>query len=519
MASSSEIMQALRNAHDSGNTKDAARLAQMYRDAKAKETKPSFADQAIDYGKKHGRELATLAGGTVGGLVAAPFAGLASIPTMGLGGVATEAAGVGLGAGIGGQAYDVLAQRMGWEKPQTPMQQVTNVVKDVAGNAIGVPVGRVVSAIAAPVVRSVAQSGGRALANALANPSAGKQLSRAGVQLTPGQMTGGALQRIEDASTSAPIAGDIIKSAQNRSVQTYNRVAIDQALNPLGARLPTNIDIGRKGISAANKIVSNAYDDALGTVTVAPDAQFATALAAASQTPIRGSLNDDFLTAIDNINKNFTGPISGKELKLIDEELGAQIRSAPNSPTGRELQNRLSGLRTELDNLLARTNPDALAGKKAADAAKARLIRVEEASASAGAPGGNFTPAQLAAAIKRYEGGPRNSRYARGEALMQDLSEAGSEVLPRTVPDSGTAYRSLMQSPIIGALTGLAKSVPTVALYNKNTIGLLNKIYAASNAGDKRIALSKLADLATNDKNVRTIYNAVQADLNKDQEQ
>jgi len=230
MASSSEIMQALRNAHDSGNTKDAARLAQMYRDAKAKETKPSFADQAIDYGKKHGRELATLAGGTVGGLVAAPFAGLASIPTMGLGGVATEAAGVGLGAGIGGQAYDVLAQRMGWEKPQTPMQQVTNVVKDVAGNAIGVPVGRVVSAIAAPVVRSVAQSGGRALANALANPSAGKQLSRAGVQLTPGQMTGGALQRIEDASTSAPIAGDIIKSAQNRSVQTYNRVLLIRPL-------------------------------------------------------------------------------------------------------------------------------------------------------------------------------------------------------------------------------------------------------------------------------------------------
>jgi hypothetical protein len=519
MASSSEIMQALRNAHDSGNTKDAARLAQMYTDAKAKEAKPSFADQAIDYGKRHGREIATLAGGTIGGLVAAPFAGLASIPTMGLGGVAIEAGGVGLGAGIGGQAYDILAQRMGWEKPQTFMQQTTNVVKDVAGNAIGVPAGRVISAAAAPVIRTVAQKGNQALAKALANPSAGKQLSRAGVQLTPGQMTGGALQRMEEAFTSTPIAGDFIKSAQNRSVQTYNRVAIDQALDPLGAKLPTNVDIGRKGISAANKIVSKAYDDALGTVTVAPDAQFANALAAASQTPIRGSLNDDLLTAIDNINKNITGPISGKELKLVDEELGAQIRSAPNSPTGRELQNRLSGLRIELDNLLARTNPDALAGKKAADAAKARLIRVEEASASAGAPGGNFTPAQLAAAIKRYEGGPRNSRYARGEALMQDLSEAGSEVLPRTVPDSGTAYRSLMQSPLIGVVTGLLKSVPAAALYDKNTVAILNKIYSASNPGTKRIALSKLADLATNDKNVRTIYNAVQADLNKDQEQ
>ena len=481
--------------------------------------KPSFADQAIDYGKKHGRELATLAGGTVGGLVAAPFAGLASIPTMGLGGIATEAAGVGLGAGIGGQAYDILAQRMGWEKPKTPMQQATNVVKDVTGNAIGVPAGRVISAAAAPVVRSVAQSGGRALANALANPSAGKQLSRAGVQLTPGQMTGGALQRIEDASTSIPIAGDFIRDAQRQGVQTYNRVAINQALEPLGVTIPAIIDVGRKGISAANKIVSKAYDDALGNVTVTPDAQFATALSAASQTPIRGSLNDDLLTAIDNINKNITGPISGKELKLIDEELGGQIRSAPNTPTGRELQQRLSDIRTELDNLLARTNPDALAGKKAADAAKARLIRVEEASASAGAPGGNFTPAQLAAAVKRYEGGPRNARYARGEALMQDLSEAGSEVLPRTVPDSGTALRSVVTSPIAGLIASIPTSVPAAVLYDKNTIKLLNNIYAASNPGVKRIALSKLADLATNDKNVRTIYNAVQADLNKDQEQ
>ena len=102
---------------------------------------------------------------------------------------------------------------------------------------------------------------------------------------------------------------------------------------------------------------------------------------------------------------------------------------------------------------------------------------------------------------------------------MQNLSEAGSEVLPKTVPDSGTALRSLMQSPIGGLLAAVPTSVPAAVLYNKNTIALLNKIYTASNPGSKRMALSKLADLATNDKNVRTIYNAVQADLNKDQGQ
>lgn len=48
MASSSEIMQALRNAHDSGNTKDAARLAQMYTDAKAKESSSTKSNPLVD---------------------------------------------------------------------------------------------------------------------------------------------------------------------------------------------------------------------------------------------------------------------------------------------------------------------------------------------------------------------------------------------------------------------------------------------------------------------------------------
>ena len=67
-----------------------------------------------------GRMGATTVGGILGGIAAAPAAGLASVPTMGVGGVATEIAGVGLGAGIGGQAYDFF-EAMLRDKDSSPL--------------------------------------------------------------------------------------------------------------------------------------------------------------------------------------------------------------------------------------------------------------------------------------------------------------------------------------------------------------------------------------------------------------
>lgn len=91
-----------------------------------------------------GRMAGTTAGGIIGGILAAPAAGLASIPTMGLGGVATEAAGVGLGAGIGGQAYDLIAELLR-DKEETPApnkpysRAAEEAAADVVGNASMVP--------------------------------------------------------------------------------------------------------------------------------------------------------------------------------------------------------------------------------------------------------------------------------------------------------------------------------------------------------------------------------------------
>lgn len=103
-----------------------------------------------------GRLGATTVGGILGGIAAAPAAGLASIPTMGLGGIATEAWGVGLGAGIGGQTYDFFEEMLRDKKSDkdSPPQRKTfpeaakTAVADVAENALFVPASRAIGEVA-----------------------------------------------------------------------------------------------------------------------------------------------------------------------------------------------------------------------------------------------------------------------------------------------------------------------------------------------------------------------------------
>jgi hypothetical protein len=106
---------------------------------------PAPRNPVVDYLDRHGRELATLGGGVVGGLIAAPAAVAASVPTAGLGGIATEAAATGLGAGIGGQVYDIAKNALAPKMPAPTFgSQTKAVLQDVGTNALGAVGGQVV---------------------------------------------------------------------------------------------------------------------------------------------------------------------------------------------------------------------------------------------------------------------------------------------------------------------------------------------------------------------------------------
>ena len=115
--------------------------------------------QGQEKGTNWGRLGATTVGGVLGGIAAAPAAGVASVPTMGLGGLATEAAGVGLGAGLGGQTYDFFEAMLRDKEAQPQNKPFSEAAKtavtDVAENALFVPAGRAIgeaASMAAPYV-------------------------------------------------------------------------------------------------------------------------------------------------------------------------------------------------------------------------------------------------------------------------------------------------------------------------------------------------------------------------------
>ena len=95
-----------------------------------------------------------------------------------------------------------------------------------------------------------------------------QQLMEAGVKLTPGQRLGGVAKRIEDAATSIPGVGDAIRMGQRDAIKSFNRAAIDEALSPVGVKLPSNIESGREAVNFAKTTLGKGYDDVLSNTSL-----------------------------------------------------------------------------------------------------------------------------------------------------------------------------------------------------------------------------------------------------------
>lgn len=360
------------------------------------------------------------------------------------------------------------------------------------------------------------QAGGNALAGRLAAPprppSPQRVLSRQGVDLTPGQMLGGGFQRAEDAMTSVPVVGDSIRDTQRRGLQSLSRATTARVLAPIGGATD---DIGRAGVRDTSQQVSQAYQRALAGVQVVPDQTFANEVAIVQQSPnLPPSVQQELNAAIGDVRSRLSGPIDGDTWKLIDADLGAAIRSANEAsatvPSSRRLAQSLEQLRTSVGGLLERTDPNAFSQVRQADEASAMLQRLRKASQYTGtaARDGLFAPGDLNRAVQGMDTSAGNRAYAQGDALLQDLSDAAMQVLPQTVPDSGTPIRSLFAAGSLGG-GGLVVGVDPVVVaggagaaaagslfYSRPVQTVLNQIYRATDGQQASAALQQLSELA-----------------------
>lgn len=338
------------------------------------------------------------------------------------------------------------------------LQVLAPAVGDIAANA-GYAAATAAPGEAAEAAKygAAGAAGGRLLSRTLGGivrPFVSKDaqtLIDQGVRPTPGQLfgdgpIGGAIRGLEDQATSIPFVGSVIKYARGRSISEYGNAEINAALQPLGVTVKGS---GSEAVEQASKAVSDTYDRVLPQTFIQPQnvkAALAKATASIDAIPLitdeqKGAIMkyaaQKIMPAISEATQR-GGSISGDVAKGIDSEIGflARKNSASQNPADHPLGEALYELQTSLRDTVQGVTPEATKVLGAARTAYRNLLPVISA-ADKSAPG-QFTPRQLNRAAGQFDQTP------------SALSLAGQNVLPNTVPDSGTAGRALLGLALTG---------------------------------------------------------------------
>jgi len=282
-----------------------------------------------------------------------------------------------------------------------------------------------------------------------------KELLRRGVPVTIGQMFGGGAKRLEEAATSVPFMGDVIKSAQRRAMERFGAAAFNEALEPIGKKIPKSLT-GREAYEAAEAQISKAYDDVIKDIDLPAGqtfvqnvsgvvAKFADDLPKKEADQLTKTINREIIRRIKN------GRLSKQDFKDAQSAIRQEAYDFSTAQSGyeRKLGDALNDVAGELFEVLAKEAPDLATQLKNVDTAYSRFVPLQKATAKADE--GIFTPAKLRQEVR--SGGRRTpAAMAKGELPMQQLAETGQEVLGARLPESGSAVRGLVG---VGALGGM----------------------------------------------------------------
>lgn len=358
-----------------------------------------------------------------------------------------------------------------------------------------------------------------------------RALSAEGVQLTPGQMAGGAVQHIEDAATSLPILGPAISGARRRGVEGFNRAVLNRALRPIGEELPAGIQTGHEAIAHAGDRISAGYRAALPEGGVRADPGFTESVSGLlpdiqTLTPRNSRRLQTIVEERLSSRLGADGRLDGPTYQRVMGELENEAKRFSTSTDADEqaIGNVLGGIRGALRDAATRQNPRFGERIRQLNEAWANITRAETAAAAGKDPAGVFTPAQYDTAVKAGSDTVRRRGYARGEALGQDLSSAAKAVLPNSIADSGTATRGMVGMVLgsggfaAGGPAGVAATAGGLAVgaqaYSPRAIELANAALARHIArADQQAAMRELEQMARTDPSAQRLYQQVAARL------
>lgn len=321
-------------------------------------------------------------------------------------------------------------------------------------------------------------------------------LMQKGVTPTPGQILGGAAATTEEKLTSVPVLGDLIKNAQQRAVQDFNRATYNDALAPIGQALPDNVPVGSAGVDYVKKQIGKVYQAIEPKASFVADQNFTNDVDA-----IRNQLSQTAPAALpqfDNIVKNqIVGKVSGgvpfgaNDIPIGGTMNGSQWGDTRSMISGLSrkltvgsadadkwaLSDALDDLNKSVNDAVGRSSPpDVLADLQKANAGWANYKQIEKAAGSVGASnkGNVFSPAQFTSAVRA---GATSAQRATNTGLNADLGQAAQSVLGNKHPDSGTAGRGLLALLTSGGLGAGLATAPGSTLAGLAGIGAASLPY------------------------------------------
>ena len=352
---------------------------------------------------------------------------------------------------------------IGAEQPVTSGNYAEEKQKQAEGGAIAGLVGEGIATGVQPWVGS----------------DAAKMLLDRGVPLTPGQMTGGMLKGVEDKAASIPFVGDLIKARQRDALLGFNRSNLDDMLGDIGQKLPDNVSAGTESLDTALKLWKTDREALLAKSQGRLDQPLTQDITAirAGKDPVSGE--ESFLPAaqlervnhladrVQNLDAKYPNGIPAKEVTGMSSALDAEARGLANNPDHyqRQLGGAVDDLAKSWDRMVARQNPDIAPKLADSDRAYAKWVRIRDAAGGQGATEGVYTPQGFATSVSRNA--TTKNQKATGNALMQDVAQAGKSVLPSSVPNSGTADRAALIETLLalgGGAGGHAMGLPLGAM-------------------------------------------------------
>jgi hypothetical protein len=348
------------------------------------------------------------------------------------------------GAGTLGGAAAIGAAQGALAPVGTEDSRLANTALGAAGGVAGNAAARGLARVAQPIKPSVDV----------------QKLVSEGVIPTPGQAAGANsfVGRVEQKLTSLPLIGDVIKKGRDRATEELNLAAIARALPK--SEQGTITKAGRAAIDKADEVLGSAYDKVYSGITVKPDSQFLREVVSIKNNQdlaLPPELQERFgeLIKTQVLARVKGDEIPGLVAQRVDSQLGALAR---RYTTDMDADKRVLGLaireaQKSFKGLVERNAGPEIAGTiKDLNRNYANLLRVERAASMQGAKDGVFSADQLSSAVRALDKSSNKGQFAKGQAMMQDLSEAGKATMGGTVPNSGSADRAFMGMLATGGL-------------------------------------------------------------------